>query len=149
MILTCHLLAAAAVASKISNPFLAVPLAFLSHYFLDFPPQQEYDISNIKERRWQKSFFDFFKVFLDISIGMLLIFFFSKNTPLIFAAAFLAIVPDFLTLLALIFPKNKLLVKHHIFHRAINNISENKKIPLFWGIFSQAIVIFIAIFLLQ
>ncbi|MBA7602706.1 hypothetical protein ES703_09802 [subsurface metagenome] len=148
MILTCHLLAGAAIAANISNPILALCLAFLSHYFLDALPQYEYSVENIKKRHWHKSFFDFFKVFLDIAFGALLIFLFSENTLLIFAAAFLAILPDSFTLLAIIFQKNKFLNKHWEFHQKINDITRNKKIPLFWRIFSQVLVVLITIFFL-
>jgi len=51
MILTTHMLAGAAAASKISNPFLALPLALLSHYLCDFLPHNDYSIINIVERR--------------------------------------------------------------------------------------------------
>src|SRR3989338_8701419 len=139
MILTSHLLAGAAIASKISNPFLALPLALLSHYFLDSLPQEEYTITNIHGRRWNKTFPDFLKVFLDIFLGASLIIFFSHNSPVIYIAAFLAIVPDGITLLNRIFPENKLFNQHQKFHRAVNSIfdSKTKKIPFFLGVISQ------------
>ena len=148
MILICHLLAGAAIAAKTANPFLALPLAFLSHYFLDLLPQKEYSIDNIKERRWSKSFWDFFKAFLDISLGLFLILLFSENTLLIFIAAFVAILPDGSTVLALIFHKNKWLDRHLQWHQAINNLPKNEKISLFWKIFAQVLVVLIAIYLL-
>ena len=148
MILTCHLLLGAAIAANIANAPLALILAFLSHYFLDLLPQEEYSIKNIKARRWNKSSLEFFKVFLDIAFGLLLILLFSEVSILIFAAAFLAILPDGFTLLTVIFYKNKLLKKHAYYHQKINNTPENKKIPLFWKIFCQVLVILIAIFLL-
>lgn len=151
MILTAHLLAGAVVASKISNPLLALPLALLSHYCLDSLPQEEYEIENIKQRRWNKSFFDFIRVFLDISSGILLIGLFSGKSPLIFAAAFLTLVPDGITLLSKIFPKNRLFIQHQKPHKALNDIfdSKNKKISKLWGIFSQIAVILTAILLLR
>lgn len=148
MILTVHLLTGAAIASKISNPLWVIPLAFLSHYFLDLLPQAEYSIKNVRERYWQKSFLDFFKVFLDVATGILLIFFFSKNALLIFIAAFFAILPDGFHLLAILFPGDRLLTWHQRLHKAINYISENKKIPAFWGILSQIVVVVITISLL-
>ena len=148
MLLTPHILTGVLIASKTSNPILGLFLVLLSHYFLDCFPQQEYSIKNIKERRWNKSFWEFFKIFLDIAFGVLLIFFLSKNTPLIFAAAFLAILPDGFTLLNLIVPKNKLLATHNTFHQKLNNFFNNKKIPAFWGIVSQIAVIALAIFFL-
>ena len=132
MLLTPHILAGAAIATKVHNPVFALILAFLSHYFLDLPPQTEYSVENIKEKRWRKSVLDFSKVFMDISLGVLLIFSFSENTFLIYAVAFLAILPDGFTLLAVIFHKNKVLKMHWRFHRKLNALSENKKISPFY-----------------
>ena len=148
MILTCHLVIGALIASKVQSVPLVLSLAFLSHYFLDLLPQIEYKVDKIRAKQWSKSFSDFSKVFLDIAVGLLLILLFSKNTVLIFVAAFVAIVPDGFTLLYIIFDKNKLLNKHRKFHKAINLVGENEKIPL-WGKFlCQALVVFIAVFFL-
>ncbi|RLC35435.1 MAG: hypothetical protein DRZ76_00055 [Candidatus Nealsonbacteria bacterium] len=151
MILTAHLLTGAAIASKISNPALAFPLAFLSHYLLDLPPQTEYEVENIKKARWHKASSDFLKVFLDIFFGMLLIILFSDGSPIIFAAAFLAIVPDGLHLLNLIFPRSKPLAWHQRLHSAINLICNSKiqKRATWEGIIIQVIIILTAIFLLR
>lgn len=148
MILTAHLLTGAALATKIKIVPLAFILAFLSHYFLDFLPHKEYSIKNIFERRWRKSFFDFLKVTLDISFGILLVFILAKNLSLALAGGFLAILVDGFTLLFLIFPKSKILEKHYSFHIEKIHFFKKKKISLFWEIFSQVIIIFIAIFLL-
>ena len=147
MILTCHLLAGAAIASKISNPIWALLLAFLSHYFLDVIPHWQYSIENIRGKQWEKSLFDFLKVFLDILAGILLIFIFSKNQPIIYAGAFLAISPDGLTLLGLIF-SNKLLEHNDDFHQQKIHFLKYKKIPRFWRIFSQVLISGLAIFFL-
>jgi len=146
MILTAHLLAGAALASKIQPAPLAFVLAFLSHYFLDIIPHWEYSTENIKEKRWRKSFPDFLKVGADICVGILLILIFSNKQPIIYAGAFAAILADGLTLLGLIF-SNKLLRHNDDFHQKIHFLRD-KKIPLFWRIFSQILVIFLAIFFL-
>ena len=150
MVLTTHLLVGAAIASKVFNPALALPLAFLSHYPLDLAPHTEYEIKNIQKARWHRSFFDFLKVFLDIFFGILLISLFSNGNPIIFAAALLAIVPDGLELLNIIFPNYKPLTLHQKFHTAIHRVCnpEVKKISPLWGIIIQIVVIVIAIFLL-
>ncbi|MBI2450187.1 MAG: hypothetical protein HYV47_01470 [Candidatus Nealsonbacteria bacterium] len=150
MILSAHLLAGAVIASKISNPILALPLALLSHYFLDLLPQTEYSISNIKAKRWSKSLLDWSKVFLDISFGILLIYLFSDKSPLIFIGAIPAIIPDGMTLVYILFPGKKLIKLHHKFHQTVNNVydTETKRKPALWGIFMQIIIALIAIFLL-
>ena len=148
MILTTHLLVGAAIASKMPQPtFLALVLAFLSHYLLDLLPHSEYLIKNIKGRRWHKSFLDFSKIGIDIGLGTLLILIFSKNAPIIFAAAFLAILPDAFTLLNSIWP-NKVLKIHEDFHTKKIHFLKYKKISLFWRISSQILVLLAAIYFL-
>ena len=148
MILTAHLLTGAVLATRIKFLPLSLLFAFLSHYVLDFLPHQEYSIKNIFEKRWRKSFFDFFKVALDISFGVLIILILSKNQPLALIGGFFAILADGLTLLFLIFPKDKFLERHYNLHQNRIHFVEKKKVSQFWGILSQVIIIFIAIFFL-
>lgn len=146
------MLVGATVASKISNPFLALPLALLSHYLCDSLPHNDYSIVNISERRWNKTYRHFIEIFLDICFGAVLISLFSGNSPIIFAGAFFAIVPDGITLLSKILPQNKLAALHQKLHNFMNNIGDldgNKKIPVIWGISSQILIVLISIFLLR
>lgn len=148
MILASHFLVGAAIAVKLNNIAFAIPLAFLSHYFLDSFPHQEYSIKNIKERNWSKSFFDFLKIILDFLTGVLLIAFFSNNYFLAFLGGFFAILPDGLIFLQLIMP-NKLLKNHFSFHEKFH-FFRNKKNPLITalGIFFQASFIIISLLFL-
>ena len=148
MILVTHILVAAVIVSKIHFAPLVLFLAFLSHYFLDFIPHQEYDIKSIAEKRWKESFFDFCKVFLDVAAGLLPVILLSKANLLFFAAAFLAILPDLFTFPYLIFPSNRLLKMHFNLQKDVIHFMGNKKIPFFWRIFNQLAVIFLALFLL-
>lgn len=148
MILTVHLLTGAAIASRIKFAPMALVLAFLGHYLLDFIPHQEYSIKNIKERQWRNSFLDFLKIGVDICFGILLIFIFSKNEPMIYAGALSAILTDSFTFLGLIFP-NRILKIHDNFHQKIHPApSKRGGVPLFVGIFSQVLVFSLAIFFL-
>lgn len=149
MLLTPHILVGVAIITLIQNPILGLFLVFLSHYFLDIIPHTEYTIQNIKTRQWSKSLPDFLKVFSDIILGLVIIFLIIGYSPLILAAAFVAILPDGLTMLRYIFPVNKLLKKHLKIHTAIHTIYENKKLPSFLGIMSQVIVMAIAIYFLR
>lgn len=154
MILTPHLLVGAAIATKIK--FLPLPLtlllAFLSHYLLDSLPHWEPELDlddfakNIKKRRWKKVLPNSLKVFPDFFLGLLIIFIFSKNLPLAMAGGFLGVLPDGLMFLSLISP-NKLLKLHSKFKRKIY-FPKNKKVPLFWGIFTQILVMLAAIYFL-
>ena len=148
MLLTPHILVGVAIITKVPNPILGLILVLLSHYFLDLFPQKEYLIKNIRSGQWSKSLLDFLKVFLDIALGLMIIFLTVGYTPLILIAAFLAIFPDGLTLLYCLLPANGLFKKHLKMHTAINAVCENKKIPAFWGIVSQIIVAVVAIYLL-
>lgn len=148
MLLTPHILTAAAIITNVPNLILGLILVLLSHYFLDLFPQKEYDVKNMREKQWNKSPSDFLKVFSDIALGLLIVFLLADYNPLILIAALLAIVPDGATLLYFIFPENRLLKKHWKLHHGINAICENKNIPVFWGVFSQVAVIAIAIYFL-
>jgi len=147
MIITCHLIVGAAIISKVKFLPLAFFLAFLSHYFLDFIPHWEYSVKNIKEKRWKNSFSDFLKVALDAFLGLFLIFIFSKNLPLALLGGFFALLPDGALFINLIFP-NKLSRTFEYFHQKVH-YPKDKKISPFWGIFSQILIVLIAIFFLR
>lgn len=148
MLLTPHILTGAAVAARVQNPILGIFFAFLSHYLLDIPPQKEYSIDNIRERKWNKAHSDFLKVFLDIALGMTIVYAAAGDNYFLFIGALAAIIPDSLTLIQILFPKNRLLQKHQYFHGKLNSISGKRKIPVFWGIFSQVAVAAIAVYFL-
>lgn len=147
MVLMPHLLVGATIATNIKFLPLALGLAFLSHYLLDSLPHWEYSIKNIQQKLWKKSLPEFLKIFLDISFGSFLVFIISKNLVLAGAGGFFAILPDGLVILGLIFP-NRLLKIHSNFHQKIH-FPKNKKAPLFWGIFSQFLVMLVAIYFLR
>ncbi|MDO8435911.1 MAG: hypothetical protein Q7S82_00800 [bacterium] len=148
MILVSHLLVGAAIAEEIKSVPIAIFLALFSHYLLDFLPHSEYSIKNIGEGKWRHSFFDFFKIFLDFSSGVLLILVLAKNPLIALLAGITAILPDGLAFLAFVFPENKLLKIHRAFHHIKTHSFRNKKIPLFWKIISQALTIAVTIIFL-
>ena len=149
MLLTPHILAGAAIITKVQNPVLGLFLVLLSHYFLDcLPHQKEYTIRNIVERRWGKSLPDFLKVFSEIIFCFWVIFFITDRNPVILLSIVFAVIPDSFTLLHHLFPSNKMLQGHQKIHCAINNFFQNEKISPFWGVASQVLVVFIALFLL-
>ena len=140
MIAICHLLTGAVIATKIESITLVCIFAFLSNYCLDFIPHIDYG------KKWRPSFLDFLKITIDCSLAFFLILIFSNNQPIIFVGAFFAVLSDGFSFLSLIFP-NDLLKLHDRFHRKVHFLG-NKKIPLFWRIISQVVVVIIAIFLL-
>jgi hypothetical protein len=146
MILLIHLLFGAAIGSTVKNIPLAIILAFLSHYFLDFLPHTEYPIENIEEKQWRKLLPNILKIALDFCLGFLFILIFSKNQPIIYVCAFFAILPDSFIVLNH-FMSNKILEIHDKFHQQIHFL-KYKKISKFWRIVSQVMVVIISIALL-
>ncbi len=149
MILLAHMLFGAAIGASVHNPYLAIVGAFLGHYFLDLFPHIEYSIDNIRVKNWKKSVPDIVKVFLDFCLGVVIIFIFSKNTPIIYVSGFVAIIPDGLTVLSSLFP-NKIMAAHDKIHtEKIHYLTKQKKFPLFWRIATQVVTVIICIMLLR
>jgi hypothetical protein len=148
MILLVHLLFGAAIGHIIKNPLIAVVFAFLGHYFLDLFPHIEYPIGNIQNKQWRKSIPDFLKVTIDFLIGITIIYFFSKNEPIVYVCAFFAILPDGLTLLSFVF-QNKLLKMQADFHRGKIHFLRDKKVSIFWRNFIQIAIAVISILLIK
>ena len=148
MLLTPHILVGVAIITLVQNPILGLIFVLLSHYLLDLFPHTEYSVKNIRNRQWSKSSPDFLKTFLDIALGLSIVYLTIGYTSLILIAIFVAILPDGFTLLHSIFPANSLLKKHMKIHMAINTVRANKKIPAVLGIVSQIIVVAIAIYFL-
>jgi len=148
MILLAHMLLGAVVGYYTKNIYLAIMLALLCHYFLDLFPHIEYDIKNIKEKNWKKSLPDFLRVGLDFLLGLALIFAFSKNQPMIYVGAIVAIVPDGLTVLSSVAP-NKILSAHDWAHIKKIHFLKYKKISNVWRILTQVAATVICITLLR
>lgn len=148
MILLVHLLFGALIGQKISNPILAVILAYFSHYFLDIFPHIEYPTDNITKNKWKKAAPDLLRVGLDFLIGILIIFLLFKGNIIIYICAFAAIVPDGFSVLNSLLP-NKILDKHDFFHKNKIHFLKNKKISNTWRILSQIAAVVISIILIR
>ena len=103
MILFIHILIVAAIVVLIKPLSLALIFVFFSHYLLDALPHCEYRIEFIKNKTWNRSLKDFSKIFLDIAIGYIILFSLSKDSPKILIAAFIAIIPDGIAFLHIVF----------------------------------------------
>lgn len=147
MILLAHMLMGAAIGHLIKNPFLAIILAFLSHYFLDLFPHVEYSIKNIKNKEWRSAGHDFLKVILDFLAALALISFFANNW-IIYICVFFSILPDGFSLLANLIP-HKTLSKHKEWHGEKIHFLKYKKIPMFWKILTQVLTAIICLLLLR
>ena len=151
MILSVHFLFGAAVGGALNNPVLGLPVAFASHYMLDSLPHREYDINNVTNIAtvgWRKGIRDFEKIALDISLGFLLLVFLTPNNtllPWLLLFGFIACVPDAISFLHFLIPRNILLKNKMRFHKLIH-IHENKNdTPWKIGILFQILTAFAAI----
>lgn len=94
MTATNHALTGAIVGLSISNPYLAIPLAFLSHFALDALPH--FDYANIKRVLPTNRFLR--NLVIDVSLCVLLVvsLFFSNSVNWLLASicAFVATSPD-------------------------------------------------------
>ena len=154
MILLVHMLFGAAIGASVQNIPLAIILALLGHYFLDLFPHIEYlagvedSITGIKKTRWQKNVFNILKVFIDFCLGLALIFLFSKNQPILYICALVAIIPDGLTVIHSLLPNLGLAPHHNIHSGKIHYLTKQKKFPIFWKIATQVIATVISVFIL-
>ncbi len=148
MVLIVHLLFAAAIGSVVKNIPIAIILAFLSHYLLDLLPHVEYDIENIKKKQWKRARPQLTRVLLDFCSGLVLILILSNNQPIIYICAFFAILPDNLSILNSML-KSKVLQNHSDLHQKKIHFLKYKKIPVFWRILSQVLVVIVSIILLK
>jgi len=159
MILIVHVILGSAIGSLVNNVPLAIILALLSHYVLDFIPHLDYPVKNFSQKQWRKSVPEFLRIFFDFFAGMLLIYLFSSNRPIIYICGFIAAAPDTLTALKYAFPGNRFLEDHYKLHEKLHFWNDTQpphkasarqeKISNFWRILSQATVIVISILLLK
>lgn len=150
MILLVHMIFGVAVASLVKSPYLAIVLSLLSHYFLDLFPHIEYPIDNLKNIRknFKKAIPELFYLFIDFALGVLFIFILTDRSLIFFICGIVSIVPDSLTVLSVIMP-NKILKVHDKFHRQVIHFLRDKKIPNFYRISTQVLVVIIAFLILQ
>ena len=83
-----------------------------------------------------------------MAAGFVVVYLLAGGNPIAYLGAFLAMTPDGLTLIYIVFPKNKPALKHFYYHNKVNEISEKRKFPVFWGIFCQLTIIAIAVYFL-
>jgi len=147
MILSTHFTTGAAIANYIDSPLLITILPFLFHFLLDTVPHWEYvdEIGELKQKKLQLT--------IDILAGPIIILmstllFYGADLRKIFWLFFgglFGILPDGLSLLHAIFPKNKLLKKIFAFHLAIHS---KKKMNWKIGLVFQAALNILAVVLI-
>jgi len=159
MWMTPHTLAGIAIVTKIQNPVISLPLAFASHYLLDFIPHWTTRPS-FHGKEGKVLFFDF-----SISLGLGLFFafqypFLSSEFLIIIAGAFLANLPDGLRVPQMLKHKKteKLQDQHFldsfhskadqdvsVFNGTIFKFLEGK---IWVGILTQIVIVLVCLFLI-
>lgn len=134
-----HTLVAISLASKISNPYLAFPLSFLSNYALDMIPHWDFGIGWRKKTKTKL----FLEGFLDVAVSYLLVFFmhdkFFNSTSLTYLLinAFLAQLPDWLEVPYLLF---NIKIQPFTFFYQIQHFV-HRKLDLPWGVVTQLAIV--------
>lgn len=153
MLLTPHTFVGIAIATNITNPFLAFFLAFLSHFLGDKVPHWDFYSNTKKEDRvkgWRP-----LAVMADLAIGVAVgisfttYYLWNKEAPTIafnvFICGIASVLPDALSSLDLF------LGKSNKFLNILNSIQSKMQFqaPLPWGIFTQVLVILLSLFLIK
>lgn len=148
MLLTPHTLVGIVIASKIGNPAIGLPLAFLSHFLGDRVPHWDFFTFNPQAKITPKIFL---LIMLDFFLGLLIGLFFTfralPNLPLaatVFTAAFLANLPDGLEVPVIFFGRNNSWIRKLTDFQRWNQT----RMRLPWGLFTQIFVIEVCLWLL-
>ncbi len=144
MLETPHTLVGAALATKIPNPVISLPLALASHFILDKLPHWNPHLCTEKKENGKISKKSFAIVFFDSSIalasGTAIAATQSKNFIhflVIMTACFLSVLPDVIEFPYFFLNKKSALMEKWIsFQKSIQN---NADLP--WGIITQIIVV--------
>jgi len=150
MILLPHLLIGAAIGAKVQSLPAVFILSIISHFLADKLPHWEYLDKELTEFKSKKEWFAFFtKVILDFGLGIFIIFYFFWQSPLwpaVAIGALASVLPDFLIFLNYLFPKTKILESYRKFHHQSH--LKKGRYKLFLSLFSEALVILLAIYLI-
>ncbi len=136
---TTHSLVAVAIAAKISNPTLAIPLAFASNFLLDTIPHWDFGFGWRQKGKTKL----FWEGVLDVSLSYFLAtVIFLKFLPLVnplllYASVFASQLPDWLEVPYLLFNWKK--EPFHFFYRIQHHIHRKWDLP--WGVVPQIAIV--------
>ncbi|MEK7565661.1 MAG: hypothetical protein AAB506_01285 [Patescibacteria group bacterium] len=142
MTATSHAIVGAAIASKIPDLRIALPLAFLSHFVLDKLPH--WDVMTEADHNDHKAIF--IKSSLDVFLGLISVFIFanltnSTNWTNLFLGSFVAQFPDWLEAPYFLGFKIKIFSFNYRFQHWIHDIWFDSRLPAPWGIITQLVVV--------
>lgn len=142
MTATGHAIIGAAIATQITNPFVALPVAFLSHFVCDKLPH--WDVMTDKHKTKQLIVFE---SALDVLLSLFLVWliFISAlqftNPLLLFASAFAAQLPDWLEVPYSIFKiKIPLVYNNYKIQSKIHDLWFDSRMTAPWGVITQVVV---------
>jgi len=98
MIAAAHIITGGVIGTAVSNPWLAIPLAVVSHYVLDFVPHKEYPVRyrRLADPRSRRRAFpaDALRAGTDIGFGLIAVAWLSGASSLALIAGITAFLPD-------------------------------------------------------
>ena len=144
MLSIAHGLTGALIATKVTNPFLSVPLIIASHFLEDMVPHWDFG-TGINHNQKDKKIAFLQELFIDLPLTAIFVYIFFPAQPLAWLGMFIGILPDLLEapyiFLNIRFP---LLNQFFHFHSTIHHSFPKK----FLGLLPQLAVI-LAVFLLR
>lgn len=149
MTLVAHSLIAVAIASKVANPVLGLPLIFLSHFAVDKIPHWDVMTNKDKTTRRiiQQTFIDIFAGFILAGIFNFFVLKSGASPLYFFASVFLSQAPDLFeaphVILNWNFPGSKL---DYQIQKWIHDIGFDARLKAPWGIVTQIVTVGIFLF---
>jgi len=148
MLETPHAVVGAAIATAIPNPFIAIPLAFLSHFALDMTPHWNPHISTELKKYGEVTQKSKNIIYLDLALSAALtVFIASRALPdtghflTIGTAGFAGILPDVIEApYFFLHWKTKFLENWLKFQKSIQN-----DVGVFWGLSTQLVTVIAAL----
>ena len=153
IILTLHILAGAAIGSKISSPEAVAGLSILAHFVMDAIPHYDYKIdaiTNAGNKSRKKYLISLFKIWTDLLTGAFIVMFFVWESPqkyLVILGTAIAVIPDFVLFLHYQNPNLPIIRRIAAFHNKIHWFEKIAK-PDFLGLATQAAVTILALIIL-
>ena len=152
MLETPHVFIGAAIASKIPNPFIAIPLAFASHFVLEMVPHWNPHLNSETQKYGAPTKRSTVIVAIDSTLALASGSFIAYqalpnvgHAVLILVCSFVSVLPDVLEGPYFFLKKRAEWTKKWI---AFQKSLQNDTTP-FWGLLNQAITILAAIFWLR
>ena len=143
MTATGHAIVGAAIASKIPDPKIALPLIFLSHFLGDKLPHWDAMTSHHSKSKSQIIFQSAADVILSYVLVFLIFIIYKNQNPVyIFLAAFIAQSPDWLELPHLFFPAYNF-APARLSYRVqswFHDVWFDSRLAAPWGIATQVVV---------